>query len=559
MGSPRDNTERAGLIVLFALLALLPLALLGLGPDAGVAHGQEPGARVTGQGLASFPPTNGNGAVPGCRFAVDASRDDSGSQGSFTCDIQNQTMGLPFTSVDVAVNNLDTPSQDEAVLDGPALVGLPDGGSLHDVPATVYLHGGGRGTGAIRIDLQGVFDGQPGDQTPGDGNYSLIPQSVTEGSIDIEIVAPSPSPSPSVSPTGSPQPSPSPTGSPEPSPSPHPSPSSSGAPPPVPPGPPGPGAPLPGPPFSDAPFTLGGTHSTARLMAMLSQLSPNGTPRFDDILAVVGPFPVAGLAWWQNDWHAYRCCPYPHLHQGLDMFAPRGTPVVAAADGYVSQKFNGPISGLAVEITDSANTQYFYAHLSAFGPGIEPRTTVRVGQVVGYIGNTGNASSTSPHLHFEVQPNGVPVPPMPFVDSWLVQSEQRAVALVAQRTGKTFPYPDESTIRLWITRALALAEQRNAGELGDESALGVHRPVAELFGLRPPGPFAGFAAGALFVLILLPVALAGLRDARRGLARVAAGPIEESASDTEVPADEAAPPGERPDPGGLGRHRPAAR
>jgi hypothetical protein len=328
-----------------------------------------------------------------------------------------------------------------------------------------------------------------------------------------------------------------------------------------PPGPPGPGAPLPSPPFSDAPFTLGGTHSTAKLMAILSQLSPNGTPRFDDILAVVGPFPVAGLAWWQNDWHAYRCCPFPHLHQGLDMFAPRGTPVVAAADGFVSQKVNSPISGLAVEITAAANTQYFYAHLSAFGPGIERGSIVHVGQVVGYIGNTGNAASTSPHLHFEVQPNGVPVPPMPFVDEWLVQSESRAVTLVQQRTGRVFSLPDESTIRMWISRALALAEQRNAGELGDEASLRAHRPVVELFGLQPPGPFAALAAGALFMLILFPMVLSGLRDARRGLGwALLAGP-EEPAPGTgvESPVAGAAATIAQADPSGSGRHRPAAR
>jgi hypothetical protein len=298
-------------------------------------------------------------------------------------------------------------------------------------------------------------------------------------------------------------------------------------------------------------------------MAILSQLSPNGTPRFDDILEVVGPFPVAGLAWWQNDWHAYRCCPFPHLHQGLDMFAARGTPVVAAADGFVSQKVNGPISGLAVEITAASNTQYFYAHLSAFGPGIERGSTVHVGQVVGYIGNSGNAASTSPHLHFEVQPNGAPVPPMPFVDEWLVQSESRAVTLVQQRTGRAFSFPDESTIRMWISRALALAEQRNTAELADEAALRArkHRPAVTLLGVRPSGPLAAFAAGAMFILILFPAVLAGLKDARRVWGRAVPAGLEEPAPETGVdsPVAEAAATLAQADPSGSERHRPAAR
>ena len=323
-------------------------------------------------------------------------------------------------------------------------------------------------------------------------------------------------------------------------------------------------------------------------MAILAELSPNGTPRLDDILSVVGPFPVAGLAWWHNDWHAYRCCPFPHLHQGLDLFAPRGTPVVAAADGFVSQKVNGPISGLAIEITDAGKTEYFYAHLSAFGPGISLGTQVHVGQIVGYIGNTGNASRTIPHLHFEVQPNGIPVPPMPFVDRWLVQSEQRAEALVQQMTGRTGL--DPATLRLWIRKALELAnsgggrlklvlgtttlgphrllaygtapqkEQRNAEALGHIVPLHGDPPIASaLPDLRPSGPLAAFAAGALYILILMPAVMAGLRGARRGIEQSPGGPRPEPAAEPPRSAGEESGVEEQPHPSGLGRHRPAAR
>jgi murein DD-endopeptidase MepM/ murein hydrolase activator NlpD len=552
----RENTERRFLILLFLLLALVPLALLGLGPDAGVAHGQEGDARVTGEGQAAFPPTVGEAGVPGCRFQVDAFKNQAGSGGSFTCELPDQSvsLGFPFRSVYVEVTGLDAPSADEATLQGPALVQVPDGGLIQDVPASILLHAGGPGSGKIHIHLQGVFDGRPGDETPGDGDYSLVTQNVTEGSIDIQLAGPSPSPS--TSPTGSPGPTPSPTGSPTPSPtsspSPHPSPTSSHPP------APGPGTPPPSPPIGDGPFTLGGTHSTARLMAILSELSADGNPRLDDVLSVVGPFPVAGLAWWQNDWHAFRCCPFPHLHQGLDMFAPRGTPVVAADDGYISRKLDGPISGMAVEITNAGGTQYFYAHLSGFGPGIDIGTLVHVGQVVGFIGNTGNASRTITHLHFEIQPNGVPVPPMPIVDAWLGVSEQRALALTERRTGRTFSLSDSATIRLWIAKALELAGHGSAQEIGDESAMRGGPRRAAFFDLRPSGPLAGFAAGALFIMILMPAVLTGLRDARRGR-RWGGGPGPRPAAGAEGPVGERETVDEQPDPGGLGRHRPAAR
>jgi hypothetical protein len=192
----------------------------------------------------------------------------------------------------------------------------------------------------------------------------------------------------------------------------------------------------------------------------------------DALLKVVGPFPVAGLAWWGEDWHAPRCCPYPHLHQGLDIFAPAGTPLVAAADGYISQKVNSPsASGLGLEITDGRNIQYFYAHLSAFEPGIEVGTEVRIGQVIGYVGDTGNARGTIPHLHFERQPDGVPAPPKPWVDRWLKIAERKALRLVQKVTGKK-PQVERLTFRLTRLFDLVDAERTDlddgvAGDAGE--------------------------------------------------------------------------------------------
>jgi Peptidase family M23 len=249
-------------------------------------------------------------------------------------------------------------------------------------------------------------------------------------------------------------------------------------------------------------------------MAMLAQLSSTGSPQLSDVLSVVGPFPVAGLTWWTDDWHAYRCCPYPHLHEGLDMFASTGTPVVAAADGYVSQKVVNAISGLGVEITDAGNTQYFYAHLSAFASGLAVGQSVRVGEVIGYVGNTGDALRTSPHLHFEVQPNGVPVPPKPYVDRWLVDSEARAEALVASRTGQAVLAPAD--LDRWLALAQAL-QPEVAGEGMGEGLDGKGKLAAAQDPPLAPsvGAMVAVASALLLLMLLVPACFVGQREARR--------------------------------------------
>jgi murein DD-endopeptidase MepM/ murein hydrolase activator NlpD len=183
------------------------------------------------------------------------------------------------------------------------------------------------------------------------------------------------------------------------------------------------------------PFVFGGPNNTEQLIRILSKLKPYGISLQQGLLKVVGPFPVAGPSYWTNDWHACRdgCT---RFHEGLDMFAPTGTPLVAIADGVVTQKVVGDLSGISVEIEDAHGVQYFYAHLDDWAPGLRAGQQVQQGDVLGYVGNTGNAIYTPPHLHLEVQPGGIPVPPKPFVDDWLKLSERQAAELVTDYTGK---------------------------------------------------------------------------------------------------------------------------
>jgi murein DD-endopeptidase MepM/ murein hydrolase activator NlpD len=102
-------------------------------------------------------------------------------------------------------------------------------------------------------------------------------------------------------------------------------------------------------------------------------------------------------------------------HEGIDIFAPRGTPVVAAADGWITPRTSNNLGGNVVWIWSlNPRVALYYAHLDR--QAVSPGARVRAGEVVGYVGNTGNARGTSPHLHFGVYaPPAGAVDPLPYV------------------------------------------------------------------------------------------------------------------------------------------------
>lgn len=126
--------------------------------------------------------------------------------------------------------------------------------------------------------------------------------------------------------------------------------------------------------------------------------------------------PVRGACRFANSWQASRGD--GRLHVGVDLISPSGTPVVAAANGTLTrQTTNAARSGNAWWLTTSAGTYFLYAHLSSFSPGLSVGSRVQAGDVIGYVGSTGNA--VSPHLHFELHPyGGGPVNPYSAV--WMV-------------------------------------------------------------------------------------------------------------------------------------------
>ena len=91
------------------------------------------------------------------------------------------------------------------------------------------------------------------------------------------------------------------------------------------------------------------------------------------------------------------------VHEALDILAPRGTPVVAAADGVVVKLFLSKPGGITVYQLDTTGTvAYYYAHLDRYAEGLAEGQALKRGDAVGYVGSTGNASPTAPHLHFAV-------------------------------------------------------------------------------------------------------------------------------------------------------------
>jgi murein DD-endopeptidase MepM/ murein hydrolase activator NlpD len=115
-------------------------------------------------------------------------------------------------------------------------------------------------------------------------------------------------------------------------------------------------------------------------------------------------FPVMWPYRFTNDWG------YPRSggrsHKGTDIIAAHGTPLLAVERGVISRIGNDPLGGAKVWLVGQSGNHYYYAHVSGFAPGLHVGQVVDAGAVIAYVGDTGNAVGTIPHLHFQVHPNG---------------------------------------------------------------------------------------------------------------------------------------------------------
>lgn len=102
-------------------------------------------------------------------------------------------------------------------------------------------------------------------------------------------------------------------------------------------------------------------------------------------------------------------------HKGIDIFAPRNTPIVAVADGVISFIGDQPKGGHCLWLTTENGSSFYYAHLERWAAGLFEGMEVQAGDLIGYVGNTGNALSTPPHLHFGINSNDEMVNPYPLL------------------------------------------------------------------------------------------------------------------------------------------------
>lgn len=134
-------------------------------------------------------------------------------------------------------------------------------------------------------------------------------------------------------------------------------------------------------------------------------------------------------------------------HKGNDLMAPRMTEVYAVADGVVIKVGTSRLSGRNLQIAHEGGWTSHYVHLNndnvgtddgdapwtlTLAPGVEEGMEVAAGQLIGWVGDSGNAEGTAPHTHFELRREGVPINPYPILRDAFEKAQQREVILEIQ-------------------------------------------------------------------------------------------------------------------------------
>jgi murein DD-endopeptidase MepM/ murein hydrolase activator NlpD len=195
-------------------------------------------------------------------------------------------------------------------------------------------------------------------------------------------------------------------------------------------------------------------------------------------------FPVYGPSSFSDDFGAPRADTV--WHHGNDIFAPKGAPILAVADGTLSLVGWNTVGGNRFWLRDLQGNEFYHAHLSAFSPLARDGAHVHAGDVIGFVGTTGDAEGTPPHLHFEVHPvellwkgyDGV-VNPYPYLLAWKGQTDLSFDVGAWSPPGGKAPAP-----------AAVLLEAEDISTMSglDPAAFSTLLDMGPLFGEGPAGP-----------------------------------------------------------------------
>ncbi len=203
-------------------------------------------------------------------------------------------------------------------------------------------------------------------------------------------------------------------------------------------------------------------------------------------------FPVYGPASFGDTFGAPRADVPGGWHHGEDIFSPLGTPLLAVADGTVFSVGWNDIGGWRVWLRDRAGNEFYYAHLSAYSPLAVNGRQVKAGDVLGFMGKTGDAVRSAVHLHFEIHPASLlalgydgSVAPYPFLSAW------RRAQDVSFDAGRAYlPLDGPSSARAGIAppAGVVLLE---ADDISSTSGLTPGALEAALSGRAPKSPTGG--------------------------------------------------------------------
>jgi hypothetical protein len=220
---------------------------------------------------------------------------------------------------------------------------------------------------------------------------------------------------------------------------------------------------------TDVYLRVAGSYSTDRLMAVGARLRALGWAHEQIVDKAFPPFIIGGAANWIDTWGAPRYGPGTAVrtHEGQDVFCHYGDPVLATESGTVEYG-DGGLGGTVARLHRSDGSYWYYAHLSAVNDKEFPSgTNVRRGDVIGYCGNTGNAITTPPHVHFGwYQADGSAKNPMRHLVRWLRDAEDHAALVAARAQGKRVAEIDSLTAARRFGDAFApdLSELEISGE-----------------------------------------------------------------------------------------------